>query len=359
MQLEERIKQRAIELGFHVVGIGPAGRSRHADAFLRWIESGYAAEMSWMARDPERRMDASLVLPGSAAVIVVGLSYFVGDPPSDLWDDPSRGRIARYAWGRDYHKVMTPMLKDLADFVRTEAGSHTATRFYVDTGPVLERDLAAGAGLGFVGKNTLLIRPGYGSYLLLGEVLTTAELTPDPPANDDFAHWEPPDGDGRVGTCGGCRRCLDRCPTGAFPHPYVLDSRRCISYWTIEHRGSIPPAWRPRLENWIFGCDLCQSVCPWVKRIEPPEEPASAAFPPEDCAPPLLELLALDEETFRRRFRGTPVLRAKRRGLLRNVAVALGNWGHPDAAPALKAAAKDPDPLIRSHAGWALARIAV
>lgn len=342
-RLGDRIRARALELGFDVVGVAQARRARRGDALKDWLARGYAADMAWLARDPDRRADPRQVLPGARSVVTVGLSYATETPPASIWDDPGRGRIARYAWGRDYHRVLTPMLRSLAETIREEGGPGAEARYYVDTGPVLEREVAAEGGLGFIGKNTLLIHPRRGSYLVLGEVLTTLPLPPDPsPAG---------------GTCGACVRCLTTCPTHAFPAAYVLDSRRCISYLTIEHRGPIPVALRPALGNWIFGCDACQSVCPWVKRYSRPVRRPFTTFDPDHSAPRLLDLIGLDEAAFRERFRGTPVLRAKRRGLLRNVAVALGNWGDATAGAALETACRDPDPLIREHARWALDQV--
>jgi epoxyqueuosine reductase len=355
--LSDRVRCRAVELGFDLVGIAPAARARHADAFFSWLDAGHAGEMSWLTRNRERRADPSLVLEGAASVVSVGMTYFAGDPPAAFWDDPSRGRIARYAWGRDYHDVLTPSLKSLSEFIRAEGGGDTVTRYYVDTGPVLERSFASQAGVGFIGKNTLLIHPGYGSYLFLAEILVNRELQYDEPATDDGATLHREDGAARVGTCGGCRRCLDICPTHAFPAPYILDSRLCISYLTIELRTSIPVPLRSRMSNWIFGCDACQSVCPWVRRNTGPAKENFLVFNPDSCAPRLTELMRLDDTGFRERFRGTPVTRAKRRGFLRNVAVALGNWGDAAAKPALEKAIRDPEPLIREHAQWALERI--
>lgn len=359
MNLTERIKSKAVELGFDLVGVAPAAQAPHAQAFRRWLENGYQGDMQWLAREPQQREFPQLVVPGAESVVVVGLSYFVLDPDRDLWLDPSRGRIARYAWGLDYHDVMLPRLQLLGDFIEAEVGRTIPQRAYVDTGPVLERDFAALAGLGFIGKNTLLINPGIGSYLFLGEVLVGAALDFDDPAPDGGASCviEPPGASKRHGTCGHCTRCLTVCPTQAFPAAYVLNSTRCVSYLTIEHKGSIPLPLRPGLKNWIYGCDECQEVCPWVRRFTRPTREQFLRFEPELVAPRLTDLLALDDAGFRARFKGTPIKRTKRRGLLRNVAVALGNWGSPTALPPLERAAIDPEPLIREHAQWAIERI--
>jgi epoxyqueuosine reductase len=240
----------------------------------------------------------------------------------------------------------------LAEFVESRSGKALASRAYVDTGPVLERDLAARAGLGFIGKNTLLIHPRLGSWLFLGELLLDLDL---PPIGPDFSG---PGGARPVhGTCGRCTRCLDACPTGALVAPYILDARRCLSYLTIELKGSIPPDLRPLLGNHILGCDVCQQVCPWNRRFARPSHEPGFQPRPGALAPSLLDLMALDDEGFRQRFRGSPVTRANRRGLLRNVAVALGNWGDPAAMPALRRALGDAEPLIQDHAAWALERI--
>jgi len=376
MSLTEVVKEKAYELGFDLIGIAPARRAPHADAYASWVDSGYAATMGYLARDVARRQDPRHVLPGAHSVVVVGLSYFVADPPADLWDDPSRGRIARYAWGADYHVAMLPRLGQLAEFIAYQARREVQSRLYVDTGPVLERDFAAQAGLGFIGKNTCLINPTMGSYLFLGEILVDLELDYDEPATDSGAqiefeaHRAPAIYRGeansvgvsspstrRVATCGACTRCLEICPTHAFPVPYVLDSNRCISFLTIELKGSIPVELRSLIGNWIFGCDVCQSACPWPRRFSRPSRLPFLNYDPEQIAPKLLDLISLSDDEFRARFRQTPLWRAKRRGLLRNVAVALGNWADPQAVPALRRALDDPEPLIREHAVWALTQI--
>ncbi|MFQ5613055.1 MAG: epoxyqueuosine reductase, partial [Anaerolineae bacterium] len=360
MSLTQRLKEKAYDLGFDLIGVAPAELAPHADAYRRWLARGYAAQMEWLARDPARRADPRRVVAGARSVVVVGLSYFLLDPPPELWRDPARGRIARYAWGLDYHDLMLPRLRALGDFIEKEVGRSLKRRAYVDTGPILERDFAAQAGLGFIGRNTLLIGPRLGSYLFLGEVLVDVELDYDEPAPDGGArcHIDRP-GPGRprrAGSCGNCTRCLEICPTHAFPAPYVLDSNRCISYLTIELKGSIPLELRPLLGNWIFGCDDCQEICPWVRHYSQPAREDFLRYDPDTVAPRLLDLIALDPAGFRARFRGTPLSRAKRRGLLRNVAVALGNWGSPEALPALERACQDPEPLIREHAAWAIER---
>jgi epoxyqueuosine reductase len=360
-------------------------------------------DMAYLARDPDRRSDPRRVLPDARSVIAVGLNYYTRDLPDEVKNDPSRGLIARYAWGADYHDVMTPRLEELAQFVREKTGREAAarpernevesnasrahssttplrgsaqnafpkTKVYVDTGPVLERDWALAAGLGFIGKNTCLIHPRMGSWLFLGVIITDVDLPAAPAGLEALAglNFDPTikpakasTPDKRIG-CGTCTRCLIACPTEAFPAPYVLDARKCISYLTIELKGSIPVELRPLLGNSIFGCDICQEVCPWPARFATPAKeqafyPAQwpSAIDLDRAAPKLLDLARLSEDEFKRRFAGTPILRAKRRGLLRNVAVALGNWGTDQALAALQRLARDPDPLIAEHARWGLAR---
>ncbi len=344
MNLTERIKQKAYNLGFDLIGIAPAGRASRADAFAHWVEAGHAGEMAYMTRDPQRRQDARRILPEARSVIVAGLSHYTIDLPDEVKHDPSRGLIARYAWGLDYHDVMTPRLRDLLRFIRAEAAPDVAARVYVDTGPVLERDVAEQAGLGFTGKNTCLIHPRTGSWIFLGEIIVDLELDYDTPITN-------------IG-CGRCARCLGACPTDAFVAPYVLDARRCISYLTIELKGSIPRELRKPMGNRIFGCDECQDVCPWPRRFARPTR--EKRFYPVDfdrAAPRLLDLIGLTPEQFRERFKGTPILRAKRKGLLRNVAVAIGNWGDEAAVPALVGTLNDAEPLVRGHAAWALGQI--
>ncbi|HTP08990.1 MAG TPA: tRNA epoxyqueuosine(34) reductase QueG [Anaerolineae bacterium] len=351
MNLADRIHSRAIELGFDLVGIAPAGVAPHARAYANWIAYGMMGEMAYLARDPDRRSDLRRVLPNAQSVIIAGLNYYTIDLPDEVKNDPARGLIARYAWGIDYHNVMKPRLEDLAQFVREESrgtgiGMPVATKVYVDTGPVLERDWALAAGLGFIGKNTCLINPLMGSWLFLGAIITDADLTLTPSPSP----WKE-----EGVSCGTCTRCLTACPTGAFPAPYVLDARKCISYLTIELKGSIPVELRPLMGNHIFGCDVCQDVCPWPMRFAVPTK--ERAFFPVDidrAAPKLIDLAQLSEEGFKQRFAGTPLLRTKRRGLLRNVAVALGNWGSSEAHAALELLAHDPDPIISEHAQWGL-----
>ncbi len=329
--LAARIKDEGRRLGFDLVTIGPADPPPHGAAFEAWLDAGHAGGMSYLARGRDRRLDPDRVLAGARSVIACALSYRQEPGVEGL---PG---VARYAWGGDYHAVMEPRLRTLAETVdRLLPGS--VARAYVDTGPLLERDLAARAGLGWIGKNTMLLHPDLGSFLFIGTVLTTAEVPPDAPLPD---------------RCGSCTRCLDACPTTAFVEPYVLDARRCIAYLTIEHRGPVPAELRPAVGTWVFGCDVCQDVCPWNRR---PPETGEVAFQAR-ALPPLAELLLLDEVSYRERLRGSPLKRARREGLARNAAVVLGNKGSAAAVPALADALGHTDPTVRSHAAWALGRI--
>lgn len=345
MTFTQRIKARALELGFDLAGVAEAGPSQQHDAYLEWLRAGFHGTMSYLARPDAvaRRRDPRAILPGARSVVVVAMSYYVPNREPAANDARPRGRIARYARNDDYHDVMTRRLEALVGFMRAEAGQEVQARVYVDTGPVLERELASRAGLGWIGKHTNLIHPRWGSWLLLGEIITDLALEPDPPFEQDH--------------CGTCTRCLVACPTGALVAPRVLDARRCISYLTIELKEPIPPDLRPLMGEWIFGCDVCQEVCPWNQKFA--RLTTELAFRPRDdlAALDLMALLSLDEEGFRRRFQGSPIRRAKRRGLLRNVAVALGNLGDQVAIPALARALDDSEPLVREHAAWALGQI--
>jgi epoxyqueuosine reductase len=346
MQLTERIKTKALELGFTFATIVPATPSEHSRYYKAWLEAGCHAEMVYLARPDAvaRRADLSLTVPKAQSVVVLAANYHTQHLPPEIRNDPARGIIASYAWGLDYHDLLTPKLYQLQGWIESQIEGPVYSRAYVDTGPVLERELAVRGGLGFIGKNTCLINPGLGSYLFLGEIILDYRL--------------PFDGPPEQGTCGRCTRCLAACPTNAFKRPYVLDSNLCLSYLTIELKGEIPANLRPLMGNRIFGCDICQEVCPYNKRFAiPTAEPAFRAAL-DKMAPPLLDLISLDEAGFRGRFKGSPLKRAKRRGLLRNVCVALGNWGNRQAIPALQKVRHDSEPLVRSHAEWALEQIA-
>lgn len=345
------IAREAQELGFNRFGIIPPEPARRLDAYLRWLAAGMHGEMGYLARPDrvDRRRDLNLVLPGVRSIVVVGLDYYTGELPATIAADPARGRVSNYAWNQDYHAVISPRLEALANWLRQRSGiNEVASRVYVDTGAILERDHGEMAGLGFTGKNTILIDPRRGSWFFLGVLLTTLAISPGP--NPQATRTIMPH-------CGRCRRCLDACPTNAFPEPYVLDARRCISYLTIELKGWIPTDLRPLMGNWVYGCDVCQEVCPFNRFARPLAEPAFRPLSWEDCAPPLLDLLELDEERFRQRFARSPIRRIKRARLVRNACVAAGNWGSPVAIPALERLLSDPEPVVRGHAAWALQRI--
>lgn len=315
----ERVKQMAWEAGFDLAGIAPAGPAGRADELRAWIGRGDHAGMEWMARTLEERLDPRVRWPEARSLLVVGLSYHTVDPPPEYWDDPRRGRIARYAWGEDYHVAMRGRLAWLRERMGRDEGWTAAPPSFVDAAPVFERDVAERAGLGFAGRNTCLISRSFGSHLLLGGLVLPIELEPDPPVS------EPGLG------CGRCRRCLDACPTGALVAPHRLDARRCISFLTIEHRGDIAPELRPLMGRWLFGCDECQAVCPWVRRFSRSGQATFLHFDPEVHAPRLDWVVGLSEEEFHRRYRHTAVRRAKRQGLIRNARIAIENGRNPES----------------------------
>lgn len=341
----EALKNQARTLGFNLVGITPAQPSPTLDAYLRWIEAGMHGSMGYLARpDREaRRRDLNVILPGVRSLVMVGLDYRTLDVPQSLLTDPSRGRIASYAWGVDYHDIMTPRLETLAAWLQTESGQSQGQRVYVDTGAILERSHAQQAGLGFTGKNTMLIHPRRGSYFFLGEILTGIE----------FDRYDQPQ---RPTMCGSCTRCLNACPTDAFPQPHVLDARRCISYLTIEHKGWIPLELRPPMGNWVYGCDICQEVCPFQRFAPTSREPEFYPVDENAAAPHLVDLLALDETTFKARYHTSPIYRIKRERLVRNACIAAGNWGDARVVPLLQNLLADASPLVRGHAAWGLWR---
>jgi epoxyqueuosine reductase len=332
------IQERAAQLGFDACRFTTALPPENAPHFQRWLEAGRHGGMGWLERNAPKRIEPRRVLAAARGIITLAVSYAGGreEAPS-----AASGLIARYARFSDYHEVLGRRLKALTAFVNKVGGDQTKSLWYVDTGPLLERDLAQRAGLGFIGKHTNLISRRLGNWFFLAEIITTLELPPDAPERNH---------------CGSCRRCLDACPTAAIVAPFQLDARRCISYLTIELKGPIPVELRPALGNRIYGCDDCLAVCPWNRFAREGSlmaEHRRAGL----AAPDLVELLSLDEAAFKIRFAGTPILRAKRRGLLRNVCVALGNVGDARALPALHRAASDPEPLIAEHAVWAITQI--
>ncbi len=344
------VREKALDLGFDLVGVTPLNPGIDTQPFLDWLSAGHHGDMGYLSRDDavQKRLDPQRVLPGARTAVMVAVSYDALHVPMHVLTDSSHGRIARYAWGADYHDVLTPVLRDLGEWVSRESLA------YVDTGPVLERAWAERAGLGFIGKNTCLIHPDRGSFVFLGAIFVGAELQDvDVPA---------PVGRKRAACgCGACTRCLTSCPTHAFARPGMLDARRCISYLTIEQKGSIPEDLRPLLGNWVFGCDICQDVCPYVRQYSRPSDGSFAdRFRPLDldrAAPPLRDLLTLDQNAFRERFGRSPLARSKWRGLLRNACVAAGNSGLAELLPLLHNLALHEDLLVREHAAWAVRTI--
>jgi epoxyqueuosine reductase len=340
LRVKEAIRHRACELGFDDCRFTHSAVPASATRFQDWLAEKRHGEMAWIERTAPKRVEPQQVLPGAKSIICLATSYEITTPNSEL-RIPNAGLIARYARFDDYHNVLGERLKPLAAFVNQLGGAETRSLWYVDTGPLLERDLAQRAGLGFVGKHTNLISRKFGNWILLTEIITTLELEPDAPEQNH---------------CGKCTRCLAACPTSAITAPFQLDARRCISYLTIEFKGSIPVELRPAIGSRIFGCDDCLAACPW-NRFAREGRLMKTHARPELARPDLPELLQLDETGFKSRFAGTPVLRTKRRGLLRNVCVALGNVGDASALPHLQKAANEPEPLIAEHARWAIAQI--
>ena len=336
--MKERVRQRALALGFDDCRVADAAPLAEGTHLTTWLAAGHQAGMAWMERTAAKRSQPELVLPGLKSVISLAVSYAAREPAPDSGRTGPAGVVARYARFADYHDALAAPLRELADFVVECGGPGTRALWYVDTGPVMERALAQRGGLGFAGKHTNLISRRLGDWFFIAEILTTLELAPDEPG---------------VNHCGRCTRCLAACPTGALRAPFTLDARRCISYLTIELKGSIPVEIRPLLGTRIFGCDDCLAVCPW-NRFAREARLMAPIHRPDLAQAPLFEWLALDETTFRARFAGTPLIRAKRRGLLRNVCVALGNSAGAEALPALAKAATDAEPLVREHASWAM-----
>ncbi len=332
-----QIKTWAMELGFDNCRIAIAKQASHADLFHEWIAEGKHGEMSWMERTPERRCDPREVLPGCKSIICLALNYYPGRSPFPEGHDGGY-RIARYAWNEDYHDLIEKRLREFDEKLQTLDGTQ---RFYVDTGPVLERDFASDAGLGWNGKSTVQIHRKLGAWFFLAELLTTLDLTPDAPFGDH---------------CGKCTACITACPTQAITAPRRLDARRCISYLTIEHKGSIPEEFRTAIGDRIYGCDDCLDACPWNRFAE---ESRDITFHAKATVfeKRLRDFLDLDDEGFRALFAKSPIKRIKRPRFLRNVCVALGNTGTQADLPSLERAATDADPLIAEHAAWAVAQI--
>lgn len=336
--LEERIRAQAYGLGFDLAGLTTLGPAETGEAFARWLDKGYAGEMGYLERGRALRMDTRRPHEGVTSAIVVGMNYGGTEPT---------GPVARYARGDDYHDLMRGRLRELLAWIERETGAPVRGRPYVDTGPVLERDLARKAGLGWFGKNTMLINPGLGSFFFLGALFVDLPLQPDEPFETDH--------------CGTCRRCLEACPTGALVAPGEMDARRCISYLTIEHRGPIGEELREKMGALVYGCDICQDVCPWNEKfsqaLTEPAYAAREAFARRDARSLALEILSMDERAYREAFRGSAMKRAKLPGLKRNAAVVLGNAGDESDVGALVPALADQEPLVRQHAAWALGRL--
>jgi epoxyqueuosine reductase len=339
LSLTAEFKARARELGFHLVGVTSPEPFPQAELDItRWLNEGHQGEMAWLntARAHLATRPREL-LPDARSLVVVGVSYRTEEPT-----DGSGGRVARYAWGGDYHAAMKSRLRDLAEWLVTHADAHARSRVFVDDGPLVERDASIRAGLGFRGKNTNLLTP-IGSFIFLGALLTSVALDVDGPVQKD---------------CGTCRLCIEACPTDALDEAYHLAAERCIAYLTIEHRGPIADELRPKLGDWIFGCDICQEVCPHNASLRGRPRGWPEFEPRRGTRLNLVEMLQLDQAQFTETFRGSPVKRAKRRGLARNAALALGSSAGPEARAALESSSTgDPDPMVREAAVWSLQRL--
>jgi epoxyqueuosine reductase len=348
--LKQSIFEEAHRLGFTLAGVTTPDPPPHFPQFENWIARGHHADMAYLATDRARacRADPKQIIPEVKSILVLGAPYHA--PLRRLPSSPKMGGVARsaeggvaaYALGEDYHLILPPRIAALIDFIERQVGHSIPNRAYTDTGPLLERDFAQRAGLGWVGKNTCLIHPRLGSYFFLAEILLGLNLEPDPPFTADH--------------CGTCTRCLEACPTRAILPDRTLDARRCISYLTIENKGDIPADLRPLMQDWIFGCDICQTVCPW-NRFAPPEVDASFRPRAGASASDLVATLALTLESFNQKFKNSPIQRTKRRGLLRNASVALGNLGDEQSLPALEIACRDSEPMVQRHAAWAKSKI--
>ncbi len=343
MDLKQAIEDQAHRMGFSLVGVTTCEQLPHGDVFEAWLELGRHGEMTYLDTPRSRacRAHPDRLLPECRSVLVLGMRYPAPSPFKN--DTIPQGRVAAYAWGEDYHHSLPNRLRSLVEFIEGQVGHAVPNRWYTDTGPILERELAQHAGLGWIGKNTCLINPDEGSYFLLAEILLGINLEPDQPFVDD--------------RCGTCSRCITACPTSCILPDRNLDARRCIAYLTIEFKGSIPVELRPLMNGWVFGCDICQQVCPW-NRFARSEVELEINITPISLYPDLFSEIMRPPIDFSQRFRQSPIRRSKRRGYLRNVAVALGNLGIPEAAaPLSRTLLEDPEPLVRSHAAWALGQI--
>ncbi len=351
MTLSQDIRDEALRLGFPLAGITTPDPPPHWPTYENWLALGRNGQMGYLATERARagRRDPRQILPECKSILVLGVPYPAPRLGEAAGEDMlrqrrlPRGRVAAYAWGMDYHLVIPERLKALAAFIEAKVGGPLPKRMYTDTGPLLERELAQRAGLGWIGRNTCLINPRRGSYFLLAEILLGIQLVPDAPFEYD--------------RCGTCARCINACPTQCILPDRTLDARRCISYLTIELKDSVPPDLRPRMGNWVFGCDVCQEVCPWNRFAD---VRGDQAFAPraEVNAPELTAEADLTPQAFNRKFKESPVQRARRRGYLRNVAIALGNSANPAAVPALEHLVQKAEGVVPEHAVWALDRIA-
>jgi epoxyqueuosine reductase len=333
--LKQAIKDKARQLGFILAGVTSCEPPAHFNIFDEWLTENRHATMDYLAseRSRSRRADPKLILPECKSILVLALPY------SPLSKNNSEFQIASYALGDDYHDVIPPRLQELVQFIEEQVGQPIPNRYYTDTGPILEREIAQRAGLGWIGKNSMLINPQKGSTFLLAEILLGIELEPDEPLQTDH--------------CGTCTRCIDACPTQCILPNRTLDARRCISFLTIENKGDIPEDLRPHMQNWVFGCDICQQVCPWNRF----SQPADSALEPSIPLPILTDDLTLKSSEFNQRFKRSPIKRAKRRGYFRNLAVAVGNAGKESNVRLLEHATQDEEALIKDHASWAIKNI--
>ena len=339
--VKQLVKTLALEMGFDLVRVTAAEEfAADREAALERIRAGHMDGLPWYTPDRVTRGSRpEALLPQARSIICLGLNYFPGEAPLPAEEGLS-GKIARYAQGRDYHRLMKSRMKRYVAALAEKLGQNVAARWYVDDGPMLDRAAAHRAGLGWFGKNTNILTPELGSWVFLGQVITDLEIGPDPPLKK---------------TCGSCARCIPACPTGAIVAPYVIDNSRCISHLTIENRGPIPVELRPKMGDWVFGCDICQEVCPVNRKALPTAEKALGRH--NLAAVDLVGLLQMSEQEFRENFQGTPIMRAKRVGMQRNACVALGNRKDAGAVPALTASLVQGEPLVRSHAAWALGQI--
>lgn len=340
MNLTQQIKQQALSLGFDLVGVTTADSLPKEEKFMQqWLEQGYAGKMEYLSRHAPKKGHPKALLPEAKSVLVLGTNYYSEDLPET--NHPLRGKISRYARGADYHDRIDERVKQLELFIQEKTQANTLFRHYIDTGPLFEKALAQRAGLGFIGKNTLLLTKGFGSWIFLAEILLDIELEYDLP---------------NTGSCGECQLCVEACPTDALNGDYTMDGSKCISYYTIELKEEIPEEIRSKIGNLLFGCDICQEVCPYTRRATPSSFQAESQTILKSGSLDILELLKIDsDQEFKETFKATPLLRPKRKGIVRNAAVVAGNSQNKEAIPLLeKAAQNDSEPLIRSHAQWAL-----